>query len=42
MPQLQVLGVEDTKVAAIPTGLQRLTCLRAANSGVTSVAAVQH
>jgi hypothetical protein len=42
LPQLQVLGVENTKVAAIPTGLQRLTCLRAANSSIPSVAAVQH
>jgi hypothetical protein len=42
MPQLQVLGMEGTKVAAIPKGLQQLTCLKAGHSGVTSMAAVQH
>jgi hypothetical protein len=41
LPQLQVLGMEDTKVAAIPSSLQRLTSLRAADSGVTSAAAVE-
>jgi hypothetical protein len=42
LPQLQVLGVEETEVAAIPQGLQRLTGLRAAHSSIPSLAAVVH
>jgi hypothetical protein len=34
LPQLQVLGVDKTQVAAIPQGLQHLTCLRAGDSSI--------